>query len=825
MNPLSVDAFAFPTKPSQPGVGAGRTLFKALLVSALLGGSLAAQAADADRLITTTGTITSGSETGGLFGLPTATTSLVGYSYTLIVNLGPNQTADENSGQDSEHSRGRAGYVTAIVNGQRLTTPLKSSLGSALIADFFGTFASDAGFDGDPSAGAFVDVFQSLSCNSPCAPHANSHEVFSYALGSSDFGMDSYTFEGGGFPAASAPTASFVGTPASFALGRAGGAEHDTTPGRVSAADGAADRDERGESDDGRRNNHRRQPCSPLTYGAVGDGTIGTNNGTLNTAAIQSAIDACAARGGGIVALSPVPSGQNVYLTGPIQLRSHVYLEINAGVTLLATTDQGQYSIANIDYPMPGTNVSPYVPTAPYEALVFAHQALDTGIIGSGVINGQGNVVSDSNNRPAGTGTGATRFDGPSYIGTTVGTPTSLYSWWTLPSPGNGASLNGTTWYKAPQTDIPTSNGPARPWLVEFYECSNVLVNGITLVDSPMWNLVLRYSSHITVTNYHVQNYSDAAATIPAPTIGPNTDGMDPVGSSYLTISNIFVQVGDDDIAIKSGLPTDVVSGVQLPPGTDQNQIGLPAMPSHDIKVTNVNMTGGHGISIGSEASNGVYNVTIQNVHSNGSSLSEGLRIKTGRTRGNYATGIHDITVNNMIATNVVQPILIFGYYPAGGPPNETGFTTQCTLTTTTNCVDPPQAIQPNTPNLYNITISGLTATGATQQSIIAGVPESCILNVNLNNVSISSSESAPTGADGTFLLRNMTGTFNNVNMTSTQSPPIPAWVVQENVQVTATGTPGLTSPVNTPPLTTTPAGAQCAAIPPGNVYPIGYTP
>ena len=122
-------------------------------------------------------------------------------------------------------------------------------------------------------------------------------------------------------------------------------------------------------------------PCSPLRYGAVGDGTIGTNDGTLNTVAIQSAIDACAA-GGGIVALNPAPNGKNVYLTGPIQLKSHVYLAINAGVTLLATTDQGQYSIAFLNYPMPGTNVFPFVPTAPYEALVFAYQAVNTGIIG-----------------------------------------------------------------------------------------------------------------------------------------------------------------------------------------------------------------------------------------------------------------------------------------------------------------------------------------------------------------------------------------------------------------------------------------------------------
>ena len=253
-------------------------------------------------------------------------------------------------------------------------------------------------------------------------------------------------------------------------------------------------------------------PCSPLTYGAIGDGTVGTNNGTLNTTAIQAAINACAAQGGGIVSLSKVASGKNVYLTGPVQLLSHVLLQVNAGVTLLATTDEGQYSVAFLDYPMPGTTTAPFTPTAPYEALVFAFQAVDTGIIGAGTINGQGNVVSASTNRPAGTGTGANRFLGPSYIGTTTGSPTTKYSWWTLPVPaGTQVSVNGTPWYPAPQADVPTSNGPVRPWLVEFYQCQNVTVNGITLVDSPMWNMVLRNDSNVTITNYHVQNYSDAA--------------------------------------------------------------------------------------------------------------------------------------------------------------------------------------------------------------------------------------------------------------------------------------------------------------------------
>jgi hypothetical protein len=172
-----------------------------------------------------------------------------------------------------------------------------------------------------------------------------------------------------------------------------------------------------------------------------------------------------------------------------------------------------------------------------------------------------------------------------------------------------------------------------------------------------------------------------------------------------------------------------------------------------------------------------------------------------------------------MVLEGTPQPIQLYGYYPASNGPNETGFTTQCTLTTTTNCIDPPQVIQAHTPNVYNITISNLTATGATSPSIIVGVPESCILNVNLNNVNITTSTAGGAGAPGTFQLRNMTGTFNNVNLTSSHSPAIAQWAVQENVQLTTTNTPGLAATVSTPPLTTTPAGAGCCR------YPRGTTP
>jgi len=223
MNPRSADALASATKPNQPRDGAARAFFKALLlVSTLLSGGLAVLPADAGLLITTTGTITSGSETGGLFGLPSITTSLVGDSFTLMVNydgLGPNYftTGDGIFAEDIEIP-GTTGSVTAIVNGQSLTTPLTNSLGSALIEDMFDFDASNQGFNGASSTGAFVNVSQNLSCGSPCVPFANLMTPFSYVPGSMDLGIDLYTFQGAGFPAGGAPTANFTGTETTFAF-------------------------------------------------------------------------------------------------------------------------------------------------------------------------------------------------------------------------------------------------------------------------------------------------------------------------------------------------------------------------------------------------------------------------------------------------------------------------------------------------------------------------------------------------------------------------------------------------------------------------------
>jgi len=222
MSVPSVDAPASAVVPKLGNV-AGRTFVKTLLlVTTLVSGCLSALPANAGLLITTTGTILSGSETGGLFGLPNATTSLAGDRYTLSVyysSLGPNyfSTGDGSFAQDAE-TPGTTGFVNATINGHLLTTPLTTSLGSLLIADMFDFFASNQGHNGSSSTGAFVNVSQSLSCTNACVPNADLKSPISYNLGPNDFGTDLFTFEGAGFPAPGTATANFVGTEATFAV-------------------------------------------------------------------------------------------------------------------------------------------------------------------------------------------------------------------------------------------------------------------------------------------------------------------------------------------------------------------------------------------------------------------------------------------------------------------------------------------------------------------------------------------------------------------------------------------------------------------------------
>ncbi len=155
----------------------------------------------------------------------------------------------------------------------------------------------------------------------------------------------------------------------------------------------------------------------------------------------------------------------------------------------------------------------------------------------------------------------------------------------------------------------------------------------MTVQNSPFWQIVLYYSDDVTIRNIRVL----------ADPHSPNTDAIDPFSSSNVRIEHVYADVGDDDIAIKSGQAGS--------PGPDA--------PSKDITISDCVFMHGHGLSIGSEISGGVQNVHAARVQFKGT--DNGVRIKSNRDRGG---DIGNFDFRDLTMEDVGTPILITEYYP-----------------------------------------------------------------------------------------------------------------------------------------------------------------
>jgi polygalacturonase len=225
-----------------------------------------------------------------------------------------------------------------------------------------------------------------------------------------------------------------------------------------------------------------------------------------------------------------------------------------------------------------------------------------------------------------------------------------------------------------------------------FDHCHHVLVEGVTLQNSPMWQLVPYDSDDVTIRNVRVL----------APANSPNTDAIDPFSSSNVVIDHVYADVGDDDIAIKSGAINS--------PGGD--------LPSKHIRITNVDFHHGHGLSIGSEIAGGAQDISVE--HAKFTDTDNGIRIKANRDRGNDVSGIRfdDVRMNN-----VKIAIVISEYYPSVLPAGNIAAAPVTRLT----------------PHFHDISITNLTATATRSAGAIVGLPEAPITDVTLKNISIES--------------------------------------------------------------------------------------
>ena len=298
---------------------------------------------------------------------------------------------------------------------------------------------------------------------------------------------------------------------------------------------------------------------------------------TKCTKAIKKAISACNKAGGGRVL---VPAG--TFLTGPVHLKSNVNFHVSKGATLVFSDDFEAY-LPQVLVRWEGVECMNYSP------LIYAYECENIGITGEGTINGQG--------------------------------PT-WWAWRGGKTTGPYRESNNTVreWAKEgmPVKDRIQGTNKDFHWCPTFIapmKSKNILIEGLTVIDSPFWNLNPVYCENVTVRGLTIDND------------GPNGDGCNPDSCRNVLIENCQFNTGDDCIAIKSGRDTD---------GRRVN------IPCENIVVRNCTMKNGHGgVVIGSEMSGGVRNVYAENCVMDSPELDRALRIKTNPERGGFVENVN----------------------------------------------------------------------------------------------------------------------------------------------------------------------------------------
>jgi len=330
---------------------------------------------------------------------------------------------------------------------------------------------------------------------------------------------------------------------------------------------------------------------SILQYGAIGDGK------TDCTQAFKDAIEACNQAGGGRVV---VPKG--VFLSGAIHLKSNVNLYISAKATIKFYTDPAKY------LPVVFTRFES-VECYNYSPLIYAYGQENIAVTGKGILDGQ----ADNTN------------------------------WWKwkgskIPNEINQIeSVNKLN--KMGDEGIPVSerifgeNHYLRSSFIQFIKCKNILIEGISIVRSPMWEINPVLSENITVQNIKISS------------LGPNNDGCDPESCRNVLIKNCVFNTGDDCIAIKSGR------------NNDGRRVDV---PSENIIIQDCRMNDGHGgVVIGSEISGSVRNVFAENCVMDSPNLDRALRIKTNSVRGGI---VENVYMRNIKVGQVKEAVVLVSF-------------------------------------------------------------------------------------------------------------------------------------------------------------------
>lgn len=375
---------------------------------------------------------------------------------------------------------------------------------------------------------------------------------------------------------------------------------------------------------------------------------------------IKQSIKNASAEGGGTIYF---PAG--TYLTAAIHLESNITLDIESGAVLKFSTTFEDY-LPFVKVRWEGVFMNSLSP------LIYADKAENITIKGRGVIDGQGHTWWKESRR---------LIDEIRKDGKTSAT-NKLQQMWLDANKGIKVS---------PYYESTLERKFFRPPFIQFHESKNILIEGITIINSPFWTINPIGCDDLLIHGVRINNPSSNPK-------GHNTDGINPESCRNVRISDCFLSVGDDCITIKSGRDED---------GRNYGR------PCENITITNCIMLAGHGgVVIGSEMSGGVKKVTISNCVFNGTDA--GIRLKSSRGRGGI---VEEIRVDNIVMNNIQRNAFIFDLFYDKDSKEE--------------------PVSERTPVFRNVHISNVTGSDVKKIGYITGINEMPISEISFSNINM----------------------------------------------------------------------------------------
>lgn len=457
---------------------------------------------------------------------------------------------------------------------------------------------------------------------------------------------------------------------------------------------------------------------SVVDFGAVGDGVAN------DTEAINEAIAEVSRHGGGKVL---IPAG--IWFVGPVELKSGVNLHAERNALIIFDSDPEVYPIVETSFEGLDTRRC----TSP----IWARDAHDIALTGEGIYDGSGD---------------SWRF---------VRREKVTESQWIELLATPDCYVDGDLWYPSRESYeghriCDAFNNPQglereeqweairhwlRPVMVSFINCSNVLVENVTLRNSPAWMLHPLMCENVIIKGVKIFN----------PWYSQNGDALDLESCNRALVADCLFDAGDDGICIKSGKDSD---------GRRRG------MPCSDVVVRNTQVLHGHGgFVVGSEMSGGVNNVYVENCTFTGTDV--GLRFKSTRGRGGVVKNIY---IENINMCDIPTDALTFNLYYSGKSASE-----EKGLSAPIVDILP---VTEETPEFRDIYIKNVKCRNAGRAIYFHGLPEMPVRNIVIEDINITAKEGGSFAYTDSLVLRNVAVmqsegerfSFNNCHAVDTAS-------------------------------------------------------